>query len=216
MRTDTAHEHWDVQWQDAPPKWTEAEAEVLDWCKAHAPGSRILDLGAGVGRHALALARLGHSIEAVDAAPVGLAVIDRQAQQEALPVTTHLGSMTDLPLPDASCDHVLSWNVIYHGDETVVRASIAEIRRVLKPGGTFLGTMLSARRLPVEQALMPGREISRNTWVFDGEGDKVHPHYFCNASDLLELFHGFEPWRLEDREHERSGTWHWHLLMERQ
>jgi SAM-dependent methyltransferase len=123
--------------------------------------------------------------------------------------------MTDLPFADASFDHVLSWNVIYHGDEDIVARSIAEIARVLKPGGTFLGTMLSARRLPVEQAKAPGREISRNTWVFEGPGDKVHPHYFCNARDLLALFQGFEVLALRDQIHDTPGSWHWHLLAER-
>lgn len=215
MKTDTAHEHWDIQWKDAPAKWTEAEAEVLSWAHHLPPGARILDLGAGVGRHALALARSGFLVDAVDAAPAGLDVIDQQAKRDNLPVTCYHAAMTELPLPDGSCDQALGWNVIYHGDESVVRQSISEIRRVLKPGGTFLGTMLSARRLPVEQAKMPGREISRNTWVFDGEDDKVHPHYFCGAEDLLDLFDGFEPWRIEDKEHETSGSWHWHLLMER-
>jgi SAM-dependent methyltransferase len=105
--------------------------------------------------------------------------------------------------------------VIYHGDHDIVRQSIAEIARVLKPGGTFLGTMLSARRVPVERAKAPGREISRNTWVFNADGDKRHPHYFCTAPDLLDLFAGFEVWQLQDREHDTPGSWHWHLTMER-
>ncbi|MEM9474259.1 MAG: hypothetical protein AAGA71_03135 [Pseudomonadota bacterium] len=94
--------------------------------------------------------------------------------------------------------------------------TIGEIRRVLKPGGTYLGTMLSKRRLPHEQTKAPGREISRNTWVFDSpEGDKVHPHYFCSAAELLALFSGFEPLTLHDNEHEKPGSWHWHLTLER-
>lgn len=212
MKTDTAHEYWNGHWAGgADEKWLTPETDVMDWSARMGGPARILDLGAGVGRHALALARAGHAVTALDAAPDGLARI----AQAGLPVETVQAEMTDLPFADGAFDHVLSWNVIYHGDESVVSRSIAEIRRVLTPGGSFLGTMLSNRRLPVEQANAAGREVSRNTWVFQGGGDKEHPHYFCDAAGLIALFDGFEVRHLADREHEKPGSWHWHLEMER-
>ncbi|MGD9294147.1 MAG: class I SAM-dependent methyltransferase, partial [Roseobacter sp.] len=157
------------------------------------------------------LAAQGFEVRALDASPEGLSEITRAGGVE-----TVLSRMDQLPFESGSFDHVLSWNVIYHGDEDVLLRTIAEIRRTLKPGGSYLGTMLSKRRLPFERARYPGREISRNTWVFDApDTDKVHPHYFCHAAELLALFSGFECLRLEDREHEKPGSWHWHLTMER-
>lgn len=213
MKTDTADAHWSMEWANIKTgsKWLTPEQDVIDWATGFAPKARVLDLGAGVGRHALWLAQQGHDVTALDAAPEGLAEIDSKSGVQTVHARMH-----DLPLPDACFDHVVSWNVIYHGDEDILLRTIAEIRRVLKPGGTYIGTMLSKRRLPHEQAKYPGREISRNAWTFDAPGtDKIHPHYFCNAAELLALFSGFEVLELRDQEHESPGSWHWHLVLER-
>ena len=213
MKTDTADSHWNQEWAniETGSAWLTPEPDVQAWAATLAPGARILDLGAGVGRHALWLAGQGFDVTALDAAPDGLAEIDKAGG-----VTTVLGRMDALPFEDGAFDHVLSWNVIYHGNEDILLRTIAEIRRVLRPGGQYLGTMLSKRRLPNEQARYPGREIGRNAWVFDAPGtDKGHPHYFCSAAELLALFSGFEVKALEDRDHSGDGSWHWHLVMER-
>ncbi len=217
MTTDTAHRYWNTEWQTADPDspWAKPEPWVMEHAGTLPPGSHILDLGAGIGRHALALAALGHHVTALDAAEASVAAINAAAAAQRLPVQTHLAAMTDLPFATASFDHVLSWNVIYHGDESIVRRTFAEIARVTRPGGSVMATMLSARRVPVEQAKATGRQISRKTWVFDGPGDKVHPHYFCTAPDLLALMPKFEIVTLFDRPHDKPGSWHWHLLAER-
>ena len=215
LPTDTADQHWNKIWNNLEKgsKWLVPEPEVERWAKGLKAGSAILDLGAGVGRHALALNSAGFDVAALDAAPGGLAEINRAGPE----VETKLGRMDQLPFTDACFDHVLSWNVIYHGDETVVLNTISEVRRVLKPGGTFLLTMLSKRRLWLDRKNLKGpREISNNTWVFDeNNSDKIHPHYYCNAIEMLCLFQGFEVLWLEDREHETPGSWHWHLILER-
>lgn len=217
ITTDTAHLYWNAQWQtsDSSSPWANPEPWVMEHAASLAPASRILDLGAGIGRHALAFAAMGHKVVAMDAADAAVSAITAAASNQGLTVETNQATMTELPYADASFDHVLAWNVIYHGDETVVRRTMAEVARVTRPGGTFMATMLSARRLPVEQAKAKGREISRTTWVFEGPGDKIHPHYFCNAPDLLALLWGFEVFTLFDRPHEKPGSWHWHLLAER-
>lgn len=214
-RTDTADVHWNKMWEgiEAGSKWLTPEDDVKRWAAGLTRGARILDLGAGVGRHALALQAAGFDVTALDAAPDGLAEIDKADRG----VTTVLGRMDDLPFEAQSFDHVLSWNVIYHGSENVLLDTISEIRRVLKPGGHFMGTMLSKRRLPHDaKSYGNQREISRNAYVHDGaKGDKIHPHYYCNAAELTALFSGFELLWLEDRPHEKAGSWHWHMIAEK-
>ena len=214
--TDTADQHWNKIWGEIEEgsKWLTPEPDVKRWAKVLSRGAAILDLGAGVGRHALALQAAGFEVTALDAAPEGLAEIDKANTG----VKTQIGRMNHLPFADNEFDHVLSWNVIYHGNETILLDTISEVRRVLKPGGTFMLTMLSKRRLWIDrEKLNSPREISRNTWVFDEDGsDKRHPHYYCGALEMLALFQGFEVISMEDREHDKPGSWHWHLILERQ
>lgn len=213
MTTNKEYRHPDDPWPkiQAGGKWLTPEEDVKRGAGTLAPGARILDLGAGIGRHALWLAAQGFDVFALDPAPEGPTEIDRAGSAETVE-----SRMRTLPFDDHAFDHVLSWKVIYHGDKDILLRIIAKIRRVLKPGGSYLGTMLSKRRLPSEIAKYPGREISTNAWVFEVPGThNIHPLYFCSAADLLALFSGFECRWLEDREHEKPGSWHWHLVMER-
>ena len=103
----------------------------------------------------------------------------------------HHGLMTDLPFADDAFDYLLSFNVIYHGDPNIVSRALAEIRRVLRPGGTWILqlTMLSKRNVNYGR----GDEIAPDTFVDrTADDDKVHPHFYCNAGELMVLLQGFE------------------------
>jgi len=214
-RSDTAHHHWDKQWQTAEGRagWLAPETDVIAFAKGcrRAGATKALDLGCGVGRHALALAQLGFDVAALDASPAGLIQLEKQALADGLSIDGKQAEMTALPFDDAVFDYVLSFNVIYHGDPDVVRQTLTEIARVLKPGGHYQGTMLSKRNHNFGQ----GREVATDTFVNDEMSDKAHPHFYCAAASLVALFHDFELLSLEDRVHSKPGSWHWHLTAER-
>lgn len=216
MATDTAHEAWDEVWQGETEhtEWGRAERQVLTaLTDARLAGlSDALDLGCGVGRHTFPMAQLGFRTSAFDASDTGLKVVEQRAAEEGLSVTVHQGRMNALPFADGAFDFVLAWNVIYHGDPAIVEATIAEMTRILRPGGRLYVTMLSKRRADYGR----GSEIAPNTFVQpDGPGDKSHPHFFCNAAELVALFPGFEVMSLIDNEGDAPGEWHFELIAER-
>jgi SAM-dependent methyltransferase len=206
---------WDRRWGTAEGRadWLDPEPEVRDVVPVlQARGATaVLDLGCGVGRHALFLAGAGFAVEAIDGSPVGIAEAGKSAAALGLTLNLQEAPADALPFADGAFDYVLSWNVIYHGNQGDVGRRLAEIWRVLKPGGLYQGTMLPTRNSNYEL----GRRIAPDTFVNDEIEERAHPHFYCDAAGVVALFAGFELLSLTQREHKKPGSWHWHILAER-
>jgi SAM-dependent methyltransferase len=214
---ETAHKAWDERWTSAQGRadWLEPEPDVraVAGQLAAAGLRRALDLGCGVGRHALFLAGLGLEVCAIDASGRGLAYCREAARAAGLSVALGKGRMSELPFASGTFDYVLAWNVVYHGDETVVTRTLAEIARVLAAGGTFQGTLLST----AHESYGRGREVAPGTFVVAGAGDdKAHPHYYCDEAGARALLReAFDLRSLLAKDHAAPNTAHWHLVAER-
>lgn len=111
------------------------------------PGDRVLDLGCGAGRHAFEAARRAAHVVAVDrsadeATGVArmLAALGRAGEIPAGRLgTAVMGDALRLPFPDGSFDRVMAAEVLEHLPDD--RAAIAELARVLRPGGTMAVTV---------------------------------------------------------------------------
>lgn len=213
--TATAHLAWNERWQNPRDRaeWQVPEDDLVDLMPRLKTRMvrQALDLGCGVGRHALYLAAQGIDVDAIDGSPSGIAFSAENAKSRGLTVRWRQGLMTELPYEPGSFDLVVAWNVVYHGAPAVVRQAIAEVQRVLRPGGLYLGTMLTKRNVNYRR----GREIAPDTFVVDGDDDKGHPHFYCDARGVTELFGAFDVLSLAEVEHRKPGSWHWHLLAER-
>ena len=71
--------------------------------------------------------------------------------------------------------------------------------------------MLSKRHI----AMRKGHPVDENTYITDGRSDKYHPHYYCNAFELIRLLDGFELWWLKDQDQHQRQSYHWHFLAEK-
>jgi len=113
-----------------------------------APGMRILDAGCGTGRNLVHLMREGCQSDALDANPDCVQHVRRLARSLAPglpPENFHVAPIEAMPFPDQCADVVLCSSVLHFArDEAHFRAMLAELWRVLRPGG-MLFTRLGSR-----------------------------------------------------------------------
>ena len=112
-----------------------------------APGDRVLDVGAGFGRHVFECARRGADVVALDYAEDE--VVQTRATLGAMVAAGDIdverfkgvlrGDATKLPFDDGAFDVVITSEVLEHIQDDV--AAISEMVRVLKPGGMFAATV---------------------------------------------------------------------------
>ena len=104
-----------------------------------APAMRVLDAGCGYGRNLVYLLREGCEMYALDADPAGVAHVRALAAelQPGLPEENfRIGVIEQMPFPDVFVDVVICNSVLHFArDEQHFLAMVAELWRVLRPGG---------------------------------------------------------------------------------
>ena len=110
-------------------------------------GDALLDIGAGGGRHAFEAARRGAHVVPVDLSAADLkdaaAVLAAMVADGAIAPDTAVGCINgdavQLPFAAESFDRVIASEVMEHVPDDV--AALAELTRVLRPGGTIAVTV---------------------------------------------------------------------------
>jgi SAM-dependent methyltransferase len=104
----------------------------------------LLDAGSGTGRHGLLAAAEGYRTTVADFSAVAVAEALRVAADRRLSLVGAVASMDRLPFAGDTFDGVLSYGVLYYLSYPRLRAAVAELYRVLKPGGRAFVVIKSA------------------------------------------------------------------------
>ena len=116
-------------------------AALLEPALGGRPGrALVLDAGCGTGLNLRALSRFGAAV-GIDLAPEAIAFCRERGARAAR------ASLLALPFPEKTFDAVTSFDVVYHAWVTDDRAAVAEMARVLKPGGLLLVRVPALRAL---------------------------------------------------------------------
>lgn len=132
------------------------------------PVRRILELGAGHGRDSLHFARTGFEVVATDFSAEGIDQLSATAAELGLAdrLTAALQDVRQpLPHPDGSFDAVYAHLLLSMALSTEdIHAAVAEVRRVLRPGGLFVYTVRHTGDAHFGEGIGVGDDI----WVHGG------------------------------------------------
>lgn len=145
---DAQREHWQRTYATHPRTYGDAPSAAAVHAAAVfcvAGAKDVLELGAGHGRDVLYFAGCGFTVRAMDFSAAGLEQLEKRAAESVV------GSSVDvmvhdvrrpLPLPDASVDAVFAHMLMCAALSTPeIHELVREVRRVLRPGGTFVYTV---------------------------------------------------------------------------
>lgn len=143
-------------WDSVPPpmgfrdkKWTYEERrafryELQDYMPSVFPfkqmrGKSVLEVGCGSGIDLAEFARNGAMVTGVDFSPKNVALTQATLLEAGCADNSMVleADATKLPFPDASFDCLFSFGVLHHVPD--IDKALAEIARVLRPGGLFTG-----------------------------------------------------------------------------
>lgn len=157
-------QHWEARYA-SPARVTGAPSSFLQSLLPTLAPGRALDVASGDGRNALALAKGGHAVTAIDIAGAGLARLRSQARDQGLSIEAIQADLEEYPLP------------IRYFDVAVVacylqRSLFARVKDCLVPGGVAV----------VETFLIDQREI----------GHPRNPAFLLERGELAQAFADFE------------------------
>ncbi len=208
---------WDELFKQERFQWRNPDRAVAALAKelkerprrpaAAARRARVLDLGFGAGRHVVYLAHQGFEVCGTDVSARGLALTQEWLRRECLDADLQISDMTAIPYADGHFDAVISTYVIHHNTLDNIRRCVAEIYRVLAPGGRALLIVQSKRNY----RYFHGQEVEGGTLVPDMGADAGVPHHFFDKAGLRELLSDFAVLSITAREHsDPQGRRHAH------
>lgn len=144
---DAEAERWEGYYHDASLDgliYRRRQETALRWVDSLSlpPGAPALDAGCGAGELTAALAARGLEVDAVDAAP---RMVARVAERGLPRVRATMALADQLPFPAESFDVVVALGLLPWVEDPA--AVVAELARVLRPGGHAVLTVDNARRL---------------------------------------------------------------------
>lgn len=171
-------------WEEAKSEYWSTPAEDMYYLAERWKGKDfkcLLDLGCGMGRHALFFAMNGFESYAYDLSKSGLDMLEAKSKTLKLPIDIKHGHMNQLPYETCTFHGIIAYHAIYHNDSDGIQQVLKEINRVLLPHGEAYITFLSKKDPSFKDH---NGVVDKNTRYKEELDGSSIPHFYCDLMDL--------------------------------
>lgn len=185
---------WEKEWDRIYKEQGEVQSDVLPTVRVASDlfkrqnCKKVMDLGCGTGRHTLFLAKEGFHVFATDISETGLEITKSKAEQMGIKdIEYKQHDMRNIPYDDDFFDAIVCVWTTGHGTYEDTHKNVKEIFRVLKPSGIVVIDYVSKE----DGHYGKGKEIERDTFIDNVEGEENIPHHYSSKEELERLYSCF-------------------------
>jgi SAM-dependent methyltransferase len=143
---------WDYYQTEAIGSFDGARSRLSYLARQFKPGQSILNIGIGSGYLEAEAQRRGVVVSTLDPSTDAVAALRDRLE---LGDRAQVGYSQNMPFVDSTFDAVVASEVLEHLSDDILRGTLLEIGRVLKPGGVFWGTVPARERLSDQVVVCP-------------------------------------------------------------
>lgn len=157
----------DQYWKEHIHKKMEDDIWIREYKKYFSSKGQCLDLGCGVGQYSKELIDYGFDVTSADISDIALKKV-----KEFNDNTIKLDMKETFPFSDNIFDMVFANLSIHYFNNADTKNIMKEIKRILKIGGLFIGSVNSIQ----------GIDVIKDTAI------EIEPHFYLNKQKYVRLF----------------------------
>lgn len=190
---------WDHFQSEGVESFSQSQGRLEFLVRRLRPSTRVLNIGVGNGLLEAMAARKGVDIWSLDPSDRAIANLRRVLN---IGESAQVGFCQSMPFPDGHFDVVVMSEVLEHLDEEILRATLTEVRRVLRAGGRFIGTVPAREKLEDSLVICPHCGVQFHRWGHKQSFDVDRLSSVLSSHFALDSVHErfFIDW-------ESAGTW---------
>lgn len=152
---------WEYFQNEGVDSFARSQGRLEFLVKRLRPRMRVLNIGVGNGGLERMAADKGVDICSLDPSERAIAAL---REKLGIGEKAQAGYSQAIPFPDGHFDVVVMSEVLEHLDQDVFEKTLAEVRRVLRPGGMFIGTVPAREKLEDSIVVCPNCGARFHRW----------------------------------------------------